>query len=97
MDGLIELSFSPSNFQEKDWPLIQEVNDKVVAECYNGGISDEDKQKLRQKVKCVLDAITEAVKGTDFAPVWEKYAKHLVDQHQRVKACTDKSLSLIHI
>ena len=67
------------------------MKDKVVAECFDGGISEEDKEKFRQKVRCILDAVTEAVKGTDFAPVWEKYAKHLVDQHHRIKACTDKS------
>ena len=83
-----------STFQEKHWPLLKEMKDKVVAECFDGGISEEDKEKFRQKVRCILDAVTEAVKGTDFAPVWAKYAKHLVDQHQRVKACTDKSTTV---
>ena len=71
--------------------MLKEMKDKVVAECFDGGISEEDKEKFRQKVRCILDAVTEAVKGTDFAPVWEKYAKHLVDQFVRLVACTNKS------
>ena len=67
------------------------MKDNVAAECFNGGIPEQGKEMFRHKVRCILDAVTEAVKGTDFAPVWEKYAKHLVDQHHRIKACTDKS------
>ncbi|XP_055307701.1 uncharacterized protein LOC129571855 [Sitodiplosis mosellana] len=75
---------------EKYLPLLKQIAEKVLAECFNGAIGEEVKEKLRQKVKCVIYGITEAVKGTTFAPVWEEYFKHLVDLNERIKACARK-------
>jgi len=80
---------------ESQWPLLKEIKDKVMAECFeNGTVGDEMKQKFRQKVKCVIEAITTAVKDTEFAPVWEEYVKHLANLHERVKICTEKPSSV---
>lgn len=63
----------------------------MLSECFeNGEIGDKLKEKFRQKVKCIIDGITEATKDTKFAPIWAEYVKHLADLHERVKACIKK-------
>lgn len=72
--------------------MLNEIRKRVFSECLgNGRIGDEAKQQFREKVKCVIQGISEAVKDTEFAPIWEEYVEHLIDLHERLIACAENS------
>lgn len=44
------------------------------------------------KIKCIAEAITEAVKGTNYAKAWEEVKKQIAESFEHIKACkTEKS------
>lgn len=39
------------------------------------------------KIKCIFEAINDAVGETDFDKIWRQYKKDLEKLHERIKAC----------
>lgn len=42
------------------------------------------------KVKCIVESISETVKGTDFSKGWEEYKRQVAEKFEQVKACKSK-------
>lgn len=45
------------------------------------------------KIKCIAEAIDDAVKNTDFNKVWEEYSKDLANLENRIKDCKNHWVS----
>lgn len=44
-----------------------------------------------EKVKCISEAISDAVKETDYEPIWDEYKKELEKLHDKFKACKNEA------
>lgn len=42
-------------------------------------------------MKCIADAITEAVDETEYAAIWADYKKDLKQHHERFEACKNET------
>ncbi|XP_055306902.1 uncharacterized protein LOC129571162 [Sitodiplosis mosellana] len=60
---------------------------ELMAEFAREGETDGNQGNGVEKVKCITEAIGDAVKETDFNKIWEEYKKDLEQLHERVKAC----------
>ncbi|XP_055308865.1 uncharacterized protein LOC129572788 [Sitodiplosis mosellana] len=87
MGGKILGRFVQNLGEKPNWPLMMEINAKCIAECFNG---EEGKQMFSQKMKCMVEATTEAVKGSAFAQFWEEYVQLLAYLGKQLKVCGQK-------
>ncbi|XP_055306879.1 uncharacterized protein LOC129571139, partial [Sitodiplosis mosellana] len=60
---------------------------ELMAEFASEGETDGNQGNGVEKVKCITEAIGDAVKETDFNKIWGEYKKDLEQLHERVKAC----------
>lgn len=69
------------------------VENVLLAEGDKPNMSDKLK-KIVEKLKCMSEAISEAVKGTDYEGVFEEIKKDMEKVGERMKACTAESSKL---
>lgn len=84
---------NPQIIQEFARQIQAKCSGQTYAELMNKfAIADEtDGIKGVEKIKCITEAITDAVSETDFNKIWEEYRKDLEKLHERVKACKSES------
>lgn len=83
-------------FQTSQWGLITEIADKVSSECNKDAtFLDLDKPSLVQKVgkkiqpvKGTIGAVSEALKDTEFSPLWAETKKDSEELHKHIVAVT---------
>lgn len=81
--------------------VIQEFARQIQARCSGQtyaelmrkfAITDETNgKKSVETIKCITDAINDAVKETDFNQIWEEYKKDLEKLQERIKSCKNES------
>lgn len=79
-------------FQQSKWGLITEIVDKISSECFKDGkFLDLNEpslvHKAGEKIRCTIGAISEALKDTEFSPIWEETKKELEELHKRIADC----------
>lgn len=69
--------------------ILREITQEVQKECNGQTVDEIDAQasKTVEKIKCIAEAITEAVKETDYSKVWEEYKRRVAEKLEQVKAC----------
>lgn len=75
------------------------ILDEIATKCYGAGSFADDlvdfeklqydvlSNNLLEKFKCISDAISEGLKGTDFAKPWKTLKEDLEKLSGRVQAC----------
>lgn len=55
------------------------------------GKAVNDVHDIVEKVKCIKEAISDAVAETEFSKIWEEYKEDLAKHFENLKGCKDES------
>lgn len=90
-----DLYFIVDDLQDKKPDLIEILREKIIANENESDFNSTDGEfdesyeeyKLFRRLKYVMDTISKAVKGSDFAENWSRYKKRLSKLPDRIKEC----------
>lgn len=78
--------------------IISEIAREVQAQCsgltevsFEDVVEETNADDKLKKLKCIKDAITDAVKETDFAKIWDEYKRDLEKMFDQIKACKNEA------
>lgn len=76
--------------------VVQEIAREVQRKCSGQAVVrvamiQAETLKGIEKIKCITEAINEAVKGSDYSNAWDEYKQQLVEAGERIKACKASS------